>query len=67
MRGKSYLQIGSMCIGIAGSILNQDMLQEYFGMRSKSVDESELLRRVNLRIYDHEEFDKALRLDQSAL
>ena len=60
MRGKSYLQIGSMCMGIAGSILNQDMLQEYFGMRSESVDESELLRRVNLGIYDHEEFDKAL-------
>ena len=60
MRGNSYLQIGSMCMGIAGSILNQDLLQEYFGMRSESVDESEILRRMDKGIYDHEEFEKAL-------
>mgnify|MGYP000855920709 FL=1 len=59
MRNNSYLQIGSMCMGIAGSILNQDMLQEYFGMRSESVDETEILRRIDLGIYDHEEFEKA--------
>ncbi len=61
MRGKSYLQIGSMCMGIAGSILNQDFLQEYLGMRSESVDETELLRRIDLGIYDHDEFEKALK------
>lgn len=60
MRGNSYLQIGSMCMGIAGSILNQDLLQEYFGMRSESVDETEILRRMDKGIYDHEEFEKAL-------
>lgn len=59
MEGNSYLQIGSMCMGIAGSILNQDLLQEYFGMRSESVDESEILRRVEKGIYDHDEFEKA--------
>ena len=59
MEGNSYLQIGSMCMGIAGSILNQDMLQEYFGMRSESVDETEILRRIDLGIYDHDEFEKA--------
>ena len=61
MRANSYLQIGSMCMGIAGSILNQDMLQEYFGMRSESVDESEILRRMDNGIYDHDEFEKALK------
>lgn len=60
MRGNSYLQIGSMCMGIAGSILNQDMLQHYFGMRSESVDETEILRRIDKGIYDHDEFTKAL-------
>ena len=60
MRSKSYLQIGSMCMGIAGSILDQDMLQQYFGMRSESVDETEILRRIDKGIYDHAEFEKAL-------
>lgn len=60
MRSKSYLQIGSMCMGIAGSILDQDMLQEYFGMRSESVDETEILRRIDNGIYDPVEFEKAL-------
>lgn len=60
MRAKSYLQIGSMCMGIAGSILDQDMLQAYFGMRSESVDETEILRRIDRGIYDPDEFQKAL-------
>lgn len=60
MRTKSYLQIGSVCMGIAGSILDQDLLQQYFGMRSESVDETEILRRIDLGIYDHEEFEKAI-------
>ncbi len=60
MRKKSYLQIGSMCMGIAGSILDQDMIQQYFGMRSESVDETEILRRIDNGIYDPAEFEKAL-------
>jgi L-fucose isomerase len=60
MRTKSYLQIGSMCMGIGGSIIDQDMIQEYFGMRSESVDETEILRRIDLGIYDHEEFERAM-------
>jgi L-fucose isomerase len=60
MRAESYLQIGSMCMGIAGSILDQDMLQAYFGMRSESVDETEILRRIDNGIYDPAEFQKAL-------
>ncbi|MFI3313488.1 MAG: L-fucose isomerase, partial [Eubacteriales bacterium] len=60
MRGNSYLQIGSMCMGIGGSILNQDFMQNYLGMRSESVDETEILRRMDNGIYDSEEFAKAL-------
>ncbi len=60
MRQNSYLQIGSMCMGIAGSILDQEMLFEYFGMRSESVDETEILRRIDKGIYDHAEFERAI-------
>ena len=60
MRGKSYLQIGSVCMGIGGSIINSDMLEEYFGMRVESVDEVEIIRRMSEHIYDKTEFDKAL-------
>ncbi len=60
MRQNCYLQIGSMCMGIAGSILDQQMLYDYFGMRSESVDESEILRRIDKGVYDHEEFERAL-------
>ncbi len=61
MRQNSYLQIGSMCMGIAGSILDQETLFEYFGLRSESVDETEILRRIDNGIYDHEEFARALK------
>lgn len=59
MRAKSYLQIGSVCMGIAGSILQQDFLQQYLGMRSESVDETEVIRRVERGIYDPDEFARA--------
>lgn len=60
MRGKSYLAIGSVSMGIAGSIVNPDFLQEYLGMRTEYVDCSELLRRIQLNIYDKDEYEKAL-------
>ena len=60
MRGKSYLQIGSQCMGIAGSIMDQDFMEEYFGMRIESVDEVEILRRMEEGIYNEEEYQKAL-------
>lgn len=60
MRGKSYLQIGSICMGIAGSIINPEFFEEYLGMRVESVDEVEILRRMEEGIYDEEEFKKAL-------
>ena len=60
MRGKSYLQIGSQCMGIGGSIMDQDFMEEYFGMRVESVDEVEILRRMEEGIYNEEEYQKAL-------
>ena len=60
MRGKSYLQIGSQCMGIAGSIIDQEMIESYFGMRVESVDEVEILRRMEEGIYNEEEYKKAL-------
>ncbi|MBQ7131413.1 MAG: L-fucose isomerase [Oscillospiraceae bacterium] len=60
MRGKSYLQIGSICMGIAGSIINTDFFEDYLGMRVESVDEVEIIRRMTEGIYDEEEFKRAL-------
>ena len=60
MRGKSYLQIGSMCMGIGGSIIDQDFMESYLGMRVESVDEVEILRRMEEGIYNEEQYQKAL-------
>ncbi len=60
MRGKSYLAIGSVSMGIAGSLVNPDFLQEYLGMRAEFVDCSEIIRRVRQEIYDPEEYRRAL-------
>ena len=59
MRGKSYLSFGSVAMGIAGSIVNPDFFQEYLGMRNEQVDETEILRRMDEGIYDHDEYAKA--------
>ena len=60
MRGKSYLQIGSICMGIGGSIIDVNFIEEYLGMRVESVDEVEIIRRMTEGIYDEAEFKKAL-------
>lgn len=60
MKGKSYLSIGSVSMGIAGSIVNEQFFQEYLGMRNEYVDMSEIIRRVNLGIFDQDEYKKAL-------
>ncbi len=61
MRGKSYLQVGSMCMGIAGSAIDYDFFEEYLGMRVESIDEVEVIRRMDKGIYDEAEFQKALK------
>jgi L-fucose isomerase len=60
MRGKSYLSIGSVSMGIAGSITNADLFQEYLGMRNEYVDMSELVRRFDEKIYSETEYKRAL-------
>lgn len=60
MRGKSYLQIGSICMGIGGSIIDSAFLEEYLGLRVESVDEVEIIRRMNHQIYDEQEYQRAL-------
>jgi len=61
MRNKSYLSIGSVSMGIAGSIVNTDFFEDYLGMRCENVDMSEISRRIENGIYDKEEFQKALK------
>lgn len=61
MRGKSYLSMGSVSMGIAGSIVNDQFFQEYLGMRTEYVDMSEFVRRMDEGIYDGAEFEKALK------
>lgn len=60
MRGRSYLSMGNTCMGIAGSIVDSDFFQQYLGMRNEYVDLVEILRRIDLGIYDHEEFERAM-------
>ena len=60
MRGKSYLSLGNTCMGIAGSIVDADFLQDYLGMRTEYTSLVEILRRVDFGIYDKEEFEKAM-------
>ena len=60
MRGKSYLSIGAVCMGIAGSIVQTDFFEDYLGMRCEGIDEVEIIRRMTLGIYDTDEYEKAL-------
>jgi L-fucose isomerase len=60
MRGKSYLAMGGVSMGIAGSIVDQNLFEEYLGMRVETVDMTEFLRRMDLGIYDHEEYGRAI-------
>jgi L-fucose isomerase len=61
MRNKSYLSIGSVSMGIAGSIVNTDFFEDYLGMRCENVDMSEISRRIEKGIYDNEEFEYAIK------
>ena len=60
MRGKSYLAMGGVSMGIAGSIVDQALFENYLGMRVETIDMTEILRRIDKGIYDEEEFKKAL-------
>ena len=60
MRGKSYLSMGSVCMGIAGSIVSSEFFQEYLGMRNESIDLTEIIRRMELGIFNQDEYKKAM-------
>lgn len=60
MRGKSYLSMGSVSMGIAGCIADESFFQSYLGMRNEYVDMTEFVRRMELGIYDKEEYERAL-------
>lgn len=59
MKGKSYLSMGGTSMGIGGSIVNYELFEKYLGMRVEDIDMSELIRRLNLDIFDKDEFEKA--------
>ena len=60
MKNKAYVNLGGVAMGIAGSYCDAAMFQKYFGIRPEWVDMTEIIRRITLEIYDHEEYDKAL-------
>lgn len=59
LKNKSYLNIGGVSMGIAGSNADAMMLQRYFGLRTEWIDMTEVLRRIKLGIYDKEQYDIA--------
>jgi L-fucose isomerase len=61
MRGASYLSMGSVSMGIAGSIVNEPFFQKHLGMRNEYVDMSEFARRIEEGIFDEKEYDRALK------
>jgi L-fucose isomerase len=60
MRGTSYLSMGGVSMGIAGSIVDQPFFERYLGMRVETVDMTEFVRRIDEEIYDKEELARAL-------
>ncbi|KHF41664.1 L-fucose isomerase [Halalkalibacter okhensis] len=61
MKGKSYLSMGSVSMGIAGSMIDETFFQDYLGMRNEYIDMTEFVRRLDREIYDKEEYERALR------
>ena len=60
MKNKAYVNLGGVAMGITGSYCDAAMFQKYFGIRPEWVDMTEIIRRITLEIYDHEEYDRAL-------
>ena len=61
MKGKSYLSIGTSSMGIPGSFVDVNFMQDYLGLAPENMDECEILRRMEEGIYDKEEYDKAIK------
>nr|WP_313668577.1 L-fucose isomerase [Atlantibacter sp.] len=60
MKGKSYLSLGGVSMGIAGSIVDHNFFESYLGMKVQAVDMTELRRRIDQRIYDEQELELAV-------
>lgn len=60
MRGKSYLSMGYVSMGIAGCLVDESFFQDYLGMRNEYVDMTEFVRRLERGIYDKDEYERAL-------
>lgn len=60
IRNKAYVNLGGISMGIAGSYCDASVMQKYLGLRAEWVDLTEILRRMTLEIYDHDEYEKAL-------
>ncbi len=60
MRGKSYLAVGGVSMGIAGSIVDNNFFESFLGMRVESIDMTEVIRRIDEKIYDEDEFERAM-------
>ncbi len=65
LRGKSYLSFGGVSMGIAGSIVNNDLFEQYLGMRVEMVDMSEFMRRIEQGIFDPLEYQRAFAWTQA--
>ncbi len=61
LRGKTYLSLGNVSMGIAGSIVDHNFFESYLGMKIMTVDMSEFVRRIDEGIYDPDEYQRALR------
>ena len=60
MKNKAYVNLGAVSMGIMGSYCDAEVFQKYFGIRPEWCDLTEILRRITLEIYDHDEYEKAL-------
>ena len=60
MKNKSYVNLGGVAMGIAGSYCDANMFQKYFGIRPEWVDMTEIIRRITLEIYDPQEYQRAI-------
>ena len=61
MKDKAYVNLGGVAMGIAGSYCDMSFMQKYLGIRAEFVDLTEILRRMTLEIYDHDEYERALK------
>ncbi len=67
MKGKSYLAMGGVSMGIAGSMVSADFFEKYLGMRVEMIDMTEFTRRIEEQIYDPQEYRAGAGMGESAL